>query len=106
VRSLLGISLCLLAWGLTRQGVDAALDRGEIFSIWVKGQHWYPSEALEFSRKDMQAINHALGDTAPSSKLLFLLHKHGAVGGMTAADAVSTGKLDGVLRLASQWGCT
>ena len=94
------------AWCVKRQTVDAARERGEIFSIWVKGIHWYPSEALKFERSSLAAINRALGNIDPSSKLLFLLRKHGALGGQTPADAVVDGKLDDVLRLATDWART
>lgn len=94
------------AWGVKRQTVDAARERGEIFSVWVKGKHWYPSEALKLERSALAAINRALGDVDPSSKLLFLLREHGALGGRTPADAVVDGKLDVVLRLAADWART
>lgn len=94
------------AWGVKRQTVDAARERGEIFSVWVKGKHWYPSEALKFERSSLAAINRALANVDPSSKLLFLLRKHGSLGGKTPADAVIAGKLDDVLRLATDWAHT
>ena len=91
------------AWGVKRQTVDAARERGEIFSVWVKGKHWYPGEALKLERGTLAAINRALGDVDPSSKLLFLLRQHGALGGHAPADAVADGKFDDVLRLATDW---
>ena len=91
------------AWGVKRQTVDAARERGEIFSVWVKGKHWYPSEALKLERGVLAAINRALSDVDPSSKLLFFLRQHGALSGRTPADAVSDGKFDDVLRIASDW---
>jgi hypothetical protein len=91
------------AWNVRRQTVDAARERGEIFSVWVKGKHWYPSEALKLERSALKMINQALGDADPSSKLLFLLREHGALRGKTPADAVGYGMLDDVLRLASEW---
>lgn len=94
------------AWGVKRQTVDAARRRGEIFSVWVKGMHWYPGEALKFERTILAKINGALGDIDPSSKLLFLLRKHGALGVQTPADAVADGKLEDVLRLATDWALT
>ena len=94
------------AWGVKRQTVDAARRRGEIFSVWVKGMHWYPSEALKLERPALAKINGALGDIDPSSKLLFLLRKHGALGGRTPADAVAEGKFDDVMRLATDWAST
>lgn len=94
------------AWGVKRQTVDAARRRGEIFSVWVKGMHWYPGEVLKFDRATLAKINGALGDIDPSSKLLFLLRKHGALGAQTPADAVADGKLEDVMRLATDWALT
>lgn len=92
------------AWGVKRQTVDAARERGEIFSLWVKGRHWYPAEALKFERPVLAAICIAFGDINPSSKLLFLLRKHGALGGLTPVQAVISGLLQDVVRLAASWG--
>jgi hypothetical protein len=94
------------AWGVRRQTVDAARERGEIFSIWVKNKHWYPGEALHFERSDLAAINQALGDIDPSSKLLFLLRQHGGLGGRTPAEAVESNRFEDVIRLAAEWGRT
>jgi hypothetical protein len=46
-----------------------------------------------------------LGDRSPSSKLIFLLRKHGGLGGKTVADALRTGaSLGRILQLAGLWG--
>lgn len=103
---LVEVSKVEAAWGVKRQAVDAARQRGEIFSVWVRGKHWYPGDVLKLERAALAAINRALGDVDPSSKLLFLMRKHGALGGQTAADAVAQGKFDDVLRLASDWART
>jgi hypothetical protein len=92
------------AWGLTRQALDAARGRRELFSLWIKGQHWYPRAALDFERGALAEVNRALGDADPSSKFLFLMRKHGALGGQRPADAVERGRLAEVLRLAQAWG--
>ena len=89
-------------WGITRQALDAARNRGEVFSLWVKGQHWYPGELGKFERTTFARINEALGDLDPSSKLVFLLHKHGALKGRTPADADGD-MLDDIIRLAGGW---
>jgi hypothetical protein len=104
--TLVGGATVETAWGVKRQTVDAARERGEIFSVWVKGKHWYPSDTLKFERSSLAAINRALGNVDPSSKLLFLLRTHGALGGQTPAEAVVNGKLDDVLRLAADWANT
>jgi hypothetical protein len=91
------------AWDITRQGLDKARERGEVFSVRVKGRHYYPTEAIHFKRNDLAEINRALGDIDPASKLIFLRRKHGALGGCTPADAVDKGKLMDVVRLAKDW---
>jgi hypothetical protein len=91
------------AWGLTRQGLDKARERGEIFSVRVKGLHYYPAEAAHFARDDLARINRELGDIDPARKLVFLKRKHGALAGGTAAEAVEKGRLMDVLRLAKDW---
>lgn len=90
------------AWAIRRQTLDAARARGEVFSLWVKGQHWYPAEMLKFERRAFAQLNAALGDADPSRKLLFLLHRHGALGGRTPADAAAD-QHDDVVRLAAGW---
>lgn len=90
------------AWGIRRQTLDAARARGELFSLWFKGQHWYPAEILKFERQTFARINAALGTADPSRKLLFLLHRHGALGGRSPADAIAD-QLEDVVRLAGSW---
>jgi hypothetical protein len=91
------------AWGMTRQGLDKARERGDIFSVRVGGLHYYPEQAEHFKRADLAQINRALADTDPNSKLIFLKRQHGALGGRTAAEATDDGRLADVLRLAHDW---
>lgn len=94
------------AWGIKRQSIDAARERREIFSVFVRGQHWYPAEALKFDRAALTAVVKALGDESASSRLMFLLRRHGALGGRTPAEAVEQGMLSDVLRAASALICS
>ena len=91
------------AWGVRRQTLDAARGRGEVFSLWIKGQHWYPAELLKFERAVFARLHAALGAIDPSSKLIFLLHRHGALGGRTPAEAAAGGLVEEVVRLAAAW---
>jgi len=61
-------------------------------------------EALKLGRAELAAVVKALGDESATSKLVFLLRRHGALDGRTPAEAVDEGRLDGVLRLARAWG--
>ncbi|ATQ74056.1 hypothetical protein CR152_05625 [Massilia violaceinigra] len=94
------------AWNINSPAVHAARKRGEIFAVWAKGKHWYALEALKLERSKLARINRTLGDVDPSSKLLFFLRQHGALGGRIVADAVADGDLDDVVRLAASWART
>lgn len=91
------------AWGITRQALDKARERGDIFSIRVSGQHFYPIEAEQFSRADLAQVTRALGDISSGSKLIFLKRKHGALGDRTPAEAIEHSMLADVLRIAANW---
>jgi hypothetical protein len=91
------------AWGITRQGLDKARERGDIFSFRINGQHFYPSEAEHMTRDELARIIGALGEASAGSKLVFLRRRHGALGGCTPAEAIERGQLAEVLRLASAW---
>lgn len=66
--TLVNCKLLARQWHLTRQGLGAARERGELFSLWIQGEHWYPAEALKFQRRDFAAVNAALGAReAPAS---------------------------------------
>jgi hypothetical protein len=99
--TLVPVSVLENHWGVRRQSVDAARRRGEVFSVFVRGQHWYPAEALKFDRATLADIVKALGDEGASSKLLFLLRQHGALRNRTPAEAIECGMLDDVLRVAN-----
>jgi hypothetical protein len=91
------------AWSLSRQALDAARRRRELYSLRVKGRHWYPAEFLNFTRPQLADINRALGAASASHKTLFFLRGHGALGGMTPTQAVQAGRLQDVLRIADAW---
>ena len=88
-------------WGVKRQSVDAARRRGEVFSLFIRGRHWYPAEVLKYDRAGLAEIVRALGEESASSKLMFLLRRHGALRRRTPAEAVDHGMLQDVLRVAS-----
>ena len=102
--TLVPVSVVEDAWGIKRQSVDAARERNEVFSVFVRGQHWYPAEALRFGRAELATVVKALGDESAAGKLVFLLRRHGALGGRTPAEAVDQGMLHDVVRLAGAWG--
>lgn len=98
--TLVPVSAVESAWGIKRQSVDAARERNEIFSVYVKGQHWYPAEALKFERPSLAKVLRSLGDQSATSKLMFLTKRHGGLGDRTPADATQAGMLQDVLGIA------
>jgi hypothetical protein len=77
------------AWGLTPQALGPAEKRGELFSIVLKRQRYYPREFLELTREDVAAVCKQLVPLDPVEKLFFWKRPHGALGGRTALQALS-----------------
>jgi hypothetical protein len=92
------------AWGLTRQALAPAADRGEIFAVKVGNRLYYPQAFLGLDRETVAAICRALGNLGASEKLMFWLRDHGTLAGRTVAAALEAGvpvaKLE---RLAAAW---
>lgn len=92
------------AWGLTRQALAPAADRGEVFAVKVGNRLYYPQAFLAMDREAVAAICHALGDLGASEKLMFWLREHGALAGKSVAAALEAGTaLARVQRLAAAW---
>ncbi|MDE2466903.1 MAG: hypothetical protein KGO02_24785 [Alphaproteobacteria bacterium] len=95
------------SWGLTPQALGPAARRGEVFALVIKRQRFYPCEFLYLDRGVVAAISKALGHLSASQKLVFFKRPHGALGGrtllqtLTSADEVSG--LASVARLATAW---
>jgi hypothetical protein len=92
------------AWGLTRQALAPAADRGEVFAVKVGNRLYYPLAFLAMDREAVAAVCRALGDLGASEKLMFWLRDHGALAGKSVAAALEAGAgLAKVERLAAAW---
>jgi len=92
------------AWGLTRQALAPAADRGEIFAVKVGNRLYYPQSFLVLDRETVAKVCRALGDLGSSEKLLFWLRPHGALAGKAVAAALDSGvPAAKVERLAAAW---
>jgi hypothetical protein len=92
------------AWGLTRQALAPAADRGEVFAVKVGNRLYYPQAFLGMDRETVAAICRALGDLGVSEKLMFWLRDHGALAGKSVAAALEAGvAVAKVKRLAAAW---
>jgi hypothetical protein len=92
------------AWGLTRQALAPAADRGEIVAVKVGNRLYYPQAFLAMDRAVVAAVCRALGELGASEKLMFWLRGHGALAGQSVAMALEAGTaLAKVERLAAAW---
>ncbi len=92
------------AWGLTRQALAPAAQRGEVFSVKVGNRLYYPRSFLVLDRETVATVCRALGALGPSEKLMFWLRDHGALAGKSVAAALEAGiALAKIERLAAAW---
>jgi hypothetical protein len=92
------------AWGLTRQALAPAAERGEVFAVKVGNRLYYPQAFLNMDREAVATVCRALGDLGASEKLLFWLRDHGSLSGKSVVAALEAGvALAKVERLAAAW---
>lgn len=92
------------AWGLTRQALAPAADRGEVFAVKVGNRLYYPQAFLGMDREAVARVCRGLGELSASEKLMFWLRDHGALAGKSVAVALEVGvPLAKVERLAVAW---
>ena len=92
------------AWGLTRQALAPAAERGEVFAVKVGNRLYYPQAFLGMDRETVATVCRALGDLGSSEKLMFWLRDHGSLAGKSIAAALEAGvPVAKVERLAAAW---
>jgi hypothetical protein len=91
-------------WGLTRQALAPAAERGEVFAVKIGNRLYYPQSFLALDREAVARVCRALGDIGASEKLMFWLRDHGALAGESVARALENGtSVARVERLATAW---
>ncbi len=90
------------ARGVVPDALVALESRGELFSVLVEDQVWWPAELLTLRAEHANAICRALGNLTDSCKVVFLMRKHGVLG-RSVAEAAETGQIAEVVRLAEEW---
>ena len=91
------------ARGVASEALVALQAGDQLFSLTIEGEVWWPAELLKLSAADASALCSALDGADESSKLVFVMRTHGALGGRTVTEAVANGQLADVLRLARTW---
>jgi hypothetical protein len=92
------------AWGLTRQALAPAAERGELFAVKIGNRLYYPQAFEGLHREAVARVCRELGDMGPSEKLMFWLRDHGALAGKSVGAALESGvPVAKVERLARAW---
>ncbi len=91
------------AWGLTPQGLGAAVRRGELFSLKHGRNRLYLRALLDLDRAAVARVTRELRHASDADQLVFWMKKHGGLGGQTAVAAVAAGKAARVAEIARGW---
>ena len=97
---LVGSAAFGLAWSRTRQALEQACDRGELFSLKIGNKRWYAAGLMGLAAEDVKAVCLLLRGVDPVSQFIFWERPHGALAGQTLPQALRAGKRAAVLRTA------
>lgn len=86
------------AWGLTRQALDQARERGDLVGLKVANRWYYPAEFLDLTAEDVASVCRALVDVDPISCIIFLQRPHADLNDQTLAQAIRVDGLPTVLQ--------
>jgi hypothetical protein len=59
------------SWGISRQALDQAVERGELFSLKIASRRYYLAQLRDITREQATEVCRALGRLSPSEKLTF-----------------------------------
>ena len=92
------------AWGLGAQAIRDAVQRGDLFEVWVNESPFVPSVLIPLGFELASKLCRSLKIRTASGKLVFLLRPHGGLGGRTVVQAVqSNTPLCRIEELADAW---
>ena len=97
---LVGSAAFGLAWSRTRQALEQACERGELFSLKIGNKRWYAAGLMGLAADDVKAVCLLLRGVDPVSQFIFWERPHGALAGQTLPQALRAGKRAAVLRTA------
>ena len=92
------------AWGIRLEALATATASGEVVSIAIDGNVYFPKALLSVDRLTAVAICLALRHLRDTERLMFWLRDHGALGGRSVAAALGAGiSTARVTALAEAW---
>lgn len=98
---LVGSSDLGTAWGgRSRQALEQAAERGDLFSLKLRGRRWYPAVFAALSAESVKAVCQPMKAVDPVAQFLFWNRPHGALAGQTVAQAIQAGQLARAVQLA------
>lgn len=89
-----------LSWSRTRQALEQACRRGELFGLKIGNKRWYPASLMGLSAEAVKAVCLLLRGVDPVSQFIFWERKHGSLAGQTLPQTLQAGKRAAVLRTA------
>jgi hypothetical protein len=85
-------SALIAAWGgCERQALERKRQRHELVSLKSAGKHYYPAAFLALSADSISSICKLLQDVDPIAQVIFWARPHGAIGGKTLEEALTSG---------------
>lgn len=86
------------AWHRSRQALEQAVERGELFSLKINGRRWYPARFTQIDPEQVKAVCSLMKNIDPESQFIFWMRPQGNLGGRTIADALKNGDVQAALR--------
>ncbi len=74
-----------MAWGQDLQALQAAVQRGDLFEVWVNEAPYFAAVFVALGIEQTAKVCQALGVQKASVKLMLLMRAHGGLGGKTVA---------------------
>lgn len=87
------------AWVWSRQALEEACERGELFKLQISGADWYPAVFATLSCVDVRDVCDILRGLDPITAFIFWHAKHGSLRGMTLPEALRRGERQAVIHL-------
>ena len=79
------------AWGQDLLTLQAAVQRGEVFEVWVGNAPYFAAVFTDMGIDATAKVCQALGRLTASAKLIFFMREHGGLNGQTVLQALASG---------------
>lgn len=88
------------AWVWSRQTLEEACERGDLFKLRISGTDWYPAAFTTLSCVDVRDVCGILRGLDPITAFIFWHSTHGSLRGITLPEALRHGECQAVMHLA------